>query len=114
MALWESSSLGRHSGPVNKRRLIVPRCDSAIHIGNLLNTKNTRNAMIEHSIKEFNKSFYGFISKFDGCNTTVKSRLFHQYWASMYHSQLWDLSKQNLADRVHSQYYAHFGIFFEH
>jgi len=60
---------------------IVPRCDSAIHLGHLLNTKNTRYAMIEHSIIEFNKSFYGFISKFDGCNTTVKSRLFHQYCA---------------------------------
>ena len=77
---------------------IVPRCDSAIHLGHLLNTKNTRNAMIEHSIKEFNKSFYGFISKFDGCNTTVKSRLFHQYCSSMYGSQLWDLTNQNVED----------------
>ena len=77
---------------------IVPRCDSAIHLGHLLNTKNTRNAMIEHSITEFNKSFYGFISKFDGCNTTVKSRLFHQYCASMYGSKLWDLTNQKVED----------------
>ena len=50
----------------------VPRCESAIHLGHLLDTKNTRNALIEHSIKEFNKSYHGFMSKFDGCNVTVK------------------------------------------
>ena len=56
---------------------IVPRCESAIHLGHLLNTRNTKNALIEHSIKEFNKSFYGFISKFEGCNSTIKNKLLH-------------------------------------
>ena len=50
----------------------VPRCESAIHLGHLLDTKNPKNALIEHSIKEFNKSYHGFMSKFDGCNVTVK------------------------------------------
>ena len=49
-------------------------------------------------IKEFNKSFYGFISKFEGCNTTTKSTLFHQYCSSMYGSQLWDLTSQSFVD----------------
>ena len=71
---------------------VIPRCESAIHLGHLLHTRNTKNAIIEHSIKEFNKSFYGFISKFEGCNTTTKSKLFHQYCSSMYGSQLWDLT----------------------
>ena len=75
---------------------IIPRCESAIHLGHLLNTRNTRNALIEHSINQFNKSFYGFISKFDVCNTTTKSKLFHQYCSSMYGSQLWDLTNQNI------------------
>ena len=77
---------------------IVPRCESAIHLGHLLNSKNTRNALIEHSIKEFNKSFYGFISKFEGCNTTVKNKLYHQYCSSMYGSQIWDLTNQKVDD----------------
>ena len=74
----------------------VPRCDSAIHLGHLLDTKNPKNALIEHSIKAFNKSYYGFLSKFDGCNVTVKNKLFHQYCSSMYGSQLWDLTNPNV------------------
>ena len=74
----------------------VPRCDNAIHLGHLLDTKNTKNALIEESIKGFNKSFYGFMSKFDGCNTTVRNKLFHQYCSSMYGSQLWDLTNKNV------------------
>ena len=77
---------------------VIPRCESAMHLGHLLETKNTKNALIEHSIKEFNKSFYGFISKFDGCNTTVKNKLFHQYCSSMYGSQLWDLTNPKVED----------------
>ena len=77
---------------------IVPICESAIHLGHLLSTKNTKNALIEQSIKDFNKSFYGFISKFEMCNTTIKSKLFHQYCSSMYGSQLWDLTSQTLND----------------
>merc|ERR1711942_323625 len=77
---------------------IVPRCESAIHLGHLLHTKNTRNALIEHSINEFNKSFYGFMSKFEGCNTTVKNKLYHQYCSTMYGSQLWDLTNQKVDD----------------
>ena len=77
---------------------VIPRCESAIHLGHLLHTRNTKNAIIEHSIKEFNKSFYGFISKFEGCNTTTKSKLFHQYCSSMYGSQLWDLTSQSFVD----------------
>ena len=77
---------------------IVPRCESAIHLGHLLNSKNTRNALIEHAIKEFNKSFYGFISKFEGCNTTVKNKLYHQYCSPMYGSQIWDLTNQKVED----------------
>ena len=39
---------------------IVPRCESTIHLGHLLDTRNTKNALIEHSIKEFNKCFLWF------------------------------------------------------
>ena len=74
----------------------VPKCDSAIHLGHMLNTKYTKNTLIEESIKSFNKSFYGFMSKFDGCNTTVRNKLFHQYCSSMYGSQLWDLTNKNV------------------
>ena len=74
----------------------VPRCDSAEHLGHVLDTKNTKNALIEHSIKAFNRSFYGFMSKFDSCNVTTRNKLFHQYCSSMYGSQLWDLTNNNI------------------
>ena len=74
----------------------VPRCDSAIHLGHILDTKNSKDALIDESIKAFNKSFYGFMSKFEGCNVTVKDKLFHQYCSSMYGSQLWDLTNENV------------------
>ena len=66
----------------------VPRCESTIHLGHLLNTRNTKNALIEHSINEFNKSFY----EFEVCNTIIKSKLFPLFHSSMYGSQLWDLT----------------------
>ena len=86
----------KYSPIITVNNEIVPRCESAMHLGHQLHTKNTTNALIEHSIKAFNQSFYGFISKFDGCNATIKNRLFHQYCSSMYGSQLWDLTNQNV------------------
>ena len=41
------------------------------------------------------------MSRFDSCNTTTKNKLFHQYCASMYGSQLWDLSK---SDKIFSKW----------
>ena len=74
----------------------VPRCDSAIHLGHILDTKNSKDALIDESIKAFNTSFHGFMSKFDRCIVTVKDKLFHQYCSSMYGSQLWDLTNENV------------------
>ena len=68
----------------------VSRCDSALYLGHLLHTKNTTNEIIDHAIKEFKKSYYGFISKFESCYNSTKNKLFHQYCCSMYGSQLWD------------------------
>ena len=34
------------------------------------------------------------MSRFGGCNTSTKNRLFHQYCRSMYGSQLWFLNGQ--------------------
>ena len=82
---------------------IVPRCDSAIHLGHVLDTKNTKGTLIEESVKSFHKSFYGFMSKFAGCNVMVKNKLFHQYCSSMYGSQLWDLTDKAL-ERVYVQW----------
>ena len=39
----------------------VPRCESALHLGHLLNTRNTRNALIENSINEFKTSYYCYL-----------------------------------------------------
>ena len=73
---------------------IVPRSGSALHLGHMLHTKNTTDGLLDHAITEFNKNYYGFISKFDSCNTTTKNKLFHQYCCSMYGSQLWDITSQ--------------------
>ncbi|CAL4174079.1 unnamed protein product [Meganyctiphanes norvegica] len=73
---------------------IVPRSESALHLGHMLHTKNTADELLDHAITEFNKKYYGFISKFDSCNTTTKNKLFHQYCCSMYGSQLWDITSQ--------------------
>ena len=66
----------------------VPRCDSAIHLGHTLNTKKTKDALIEESIKDFNKSYHSFLSKFGGCNVTTKKQtfpsvLFHNVWLTV-------------------------------
>ena len=66
------------------------------NLGHTLNTKYAKNALIDESIKTFNNSFYGFMSKFDRCNTTVRNKLFHQYCSSMYGSHLWDLTNKNV------------------
>ena len=44
---------------------------------------------------KLNSSFHVFMSTFDSCNTIAKNKLFHQYCASLYGSQLWDLSKSD-------------------
>ena len=74
---------------------IVSKCESALHLGHLLHTKNTKNELIDHAIKDFKRSYHGFKSKFGSCNTTTKNKLFHQYCSSMYGSQLWDMNTQN-------------------
>ena len=68
----------------------VYRCESALHLGHLLHTENTSKVLLEHAIKEFKMSYYGFISKFESCYNLTKNKLFHQYCSSMYGSQLWD------------------------
>ena len=82
---------------------IVSRCESALHLGHLLHTKNTKNELIGQAIKDFNRSYHGFMSKFDTCNTTTKNKLFHQYCSSMYGSQLWDMTSQN-AVKMHTKW----------
>ena len=64
----------------------VSRCDSALYLGHLLHTKNTTNEIIDQAIKEFQKSYYGFISKFESCYNSTKNKLFHQSCCSMYGS----------------------------
>ena len=81
---------------------IVPRCNSAEHLGHFLHTKNTAKELIEHSIKEFKKYYYGFISRFDSCYSTAKNKLFHQYCSSMYGSQLWDMTNPIIEKNIHT------------
>ena len=73
---------------------VVPKSDSAVHLGHLLHTKDTNNALIKDAITAFHKSFHSFMSRFGGCNISTKNRLFHQYCRSMYGSQLWLLTSQ--------------------
>ena len=75
---------------------IVPRCDSAIHLGHLLHTENTTSELIEQAIIDFNKSFNGFIARFGSCFVSTKNKLFQQYCCSMYGSQLWDLTSKTV------------------
>ena len=72
---------------------IVVRCDKAVHLGHVLHTGKTHDALIEDAIGKLNHSFHGFMSRFDSCNTTTKNKLYHQYCSSMYGSQLWLLAK---------------------
>ena len=77
---------------------IVPRCDSAVHLGHFLHTKDTYNELTKDAIKEFHKGFHGFMSRFSGCSTISKNKLLHQYCRSMYGSQLWLLSSQSVTN----------------
>merc|ERR1712240_384036 len=52
----------------------VPRCESAIHLGHLLHTIDTNNAMTEDAIKRFHRSSHGFLARFGSCNTTTKCK----------------------------------------
>ena len=40
---------------------VVPRCESAMHLGHLLETDNTNRTLVENAISSFNRSFHGFI-----------------------------------------------------
>ncbi|CAL4102696.1 unnamed protein product [Meganyctiphanes norvegica] len=71
---------------------VVPRSEIAPHLGHMLHTDSTTDELTEHAVRVFNKSYYGFISKFDSCNTTAENKLFHQYCCYMYGSQLWNMT----------------------
>ena len=82
---------------------IVSRCDSAMHLGHMLYTVNTSKELTEQAIKDFKKSYYSFISRFDTCYTTSKDKLFHQYCSAMYGSQLWDMTSPKV-DKMYTQW----------
>ena len=82
---------------------IVSRCDSAMHLGHMLYTVNTSKELTEQAIKDFKKSYYSFISRFDTCYTTSKDKLFHQYCSAMYGSQLWDMASPKV-DKMYTQW----------
>ena len=67
----------------------VDRCEKADHLGHPLQTENTLDALAEKGLHNLNTSFHSFMSRFRGCNTTTRNKLFHQYCSSMYGSQLW-------------------------
>ena len=72
-----------------------------MHLGHILHTKNTHDALIDHAIEKLNNSFHGFMTRFRSCNVTSKNKLFHQYCSSMYGSQLWQMSN---AQRMYSKW----------
>ena len=47
---------------------IVTRCNSAMHLGHLLQAENTHDALVEHAINGLNGSFHNFMSRFGSCN----------------------------------------------
>ena len=67
---------------------IVTRCNSAMHLGHLLQAENTHDALVEHAINGLNGSFHNFMSRFGSCNITSRNKLFHQYCSSVYGSRL--------------------------
>ena len=71
---------------------VVDRCDKANYLGHLLQTENTTDIMAEKGLQDLNASFLSVITKFRSCNATTRNKLFHQYCASMYGSQLWTLN----------------------
>lgn len=74
----------------------VPRSNSAMHLGHLLRTENTQDALVENTLNNFNGSFHSFMARFGSCNITSRNRLFHQYCSSMYGSQLWLITNKNV------------------
>ena len=82
---------------------IVPRCESAMHLGHLLHTENTNMALVEYAMNSFNASYHGFMSRFGSCNNITKSKLLHQYCSAMYGSQLWDLTSKSV-DKICTQW----------
>ena len=74
----------------------MPRCESAIHLGHLLHTKDTNNATNGDVIEGFHRISHGFLARFGSCNTTTKNKLFHQYCQSIYGSQLWPMTSPSV------------------
>ena len=77
---------------------VVPRCDSAEHLGHFLHTKDTNNEITKDAITSFHRGFHSFMSRFSGCSTISKNKLLHQYCRTMYGSQLWLLTSQSVAN----------------
>ena len=90
-----------HTVKVNNE--IVVRCEKADHLGHPLQTENTLDALAEKGLNNLNTSFHGFMSRFRGCNSTTRNKLFHQYCSSMYGSQLW-LLDSNGVDKILSKW----------
>ena len=93
----------RYNVRITVNQELVPRCESAVHLGHLLHTKDTIDTLIEEGIKEFWKGFHSFMARFGSCNTTTKNKLFHQYCQSMYGSQLWSITSPNM-NRICTQW----------
>ena len=85
----------KYNHTVRVKNEIVEKCEKAVHLGHVLHTGENNVALIGDAMAKLNSSFHVFMSRFDSCNTTTKNKLFHQYCASMYGSQLWDLSKSD-------------------
>ena len=68
---------------------IVAKCESADHLGHILHTEKTCDALAEEGLKSLQSSFHSFMARFDNCFVTTKNKLYHQYCSSMYGSQLW-------------------------
>ena len=79
---------------VNNER--VTRCNSAMHLGHVLQTENTHDALVENAINGLNGSFHSFMARFGTCNVTSRNKLFHQYCSSIYGSQLWLITNKNV------------------
>ena len=77
---------------------VVPRCESAEHLGHFLHTKDTNNELTKDAITAFHRGFHSFMSRFSGCSTISKNKLLHQYCRTMYGSQLWLLPSQSVAN----------------
>ena len=77
---------------------MVPVCESAIHVGNLV-SENVHDT-IDFGLRRFNSSFNYFISSFGKCNTTVKNKLFVQYCTSYYGSQIWPIYRNDINRKI--------------